>query len=146
MDKILKGKYTSYNIELSGYVSVWVDNYKDGEVRYGINGWGLKKQTITIPKLNKINLVKVRKFVLDYLNKQLYEKISTYKFRKEVDILDNIQYSQYTNEHNIGTPSKDDFIEWKKGNKDLFVQDISIYVKINGVDVTEDDLRTIVNI
>lgn len=81
------------------------------------------------------------------MNDTLYEDLTIRKFKKYVQIIDNrVCFNQYTNDNNDWTPSREDFREWKKGNINLYVQDINITLKINGENVLEEDLNKIVNL
>lgn len=144
---LLKKNYNNIVVEIGGFITVWEDNFNDGEVRDGINEWNLEENKIIFEKLNKKTLKEIKKALFNKMNDELYKKLTIRKFKKYVGILDNrVCFNQYTNDDNDWTPSREDFREWKKGNINLYVQDINITLKINGEDVLEEDLEKIINL
>ncbi len=139
-------KYNNYQIEICGDVTVWIDNYENDQISYGVNSWSLDAHRLNVSTLSKINLSRIRKCIQDYLNEVLYSELKTKKFREGIAIGgDKLHYSQYTNPDNTGEPTKKDFKKWRDGLADLYVQDIILYVNINGVRVDSKDLAEIIN-
>lgn len=144
---MLNKKYNQFEITIGGHVDVWVDNNKNGQQGNFVNFWDLQGKIFTVEKLDKKSLKEIKKNILEVLNHNLYKNITVRKFNKYVDIIDNrILWSQYTNEDNTGGPTKSDWIKFRKGTKNLYVQDLNITVTINGEDVEEDDLKAILNL
>lgn len=144
---MLNKKYNQFEITIGGYVDVWIDNNENGQQGGFVDAWDLQKETFTIEKLNKKCLKEVKSRILEKLNRNTYKVVSARGFNKFVDIIDNrVLWSQYTNEDNTDEPSKSDWIKFRRGTKNLYVQDLNITVTINGEDVREDDLRAILNL
>lgn len=138
-------RYNNYQVEICGDVTVWADNYENGQVAYDVNSWSLDVHKFNVDTLSKVNLSVIRKNIQDYLNKVLYSELKTKKFREGIEIGgDRLYYSQYTNVDNTGEPTKKDFKKWRDGLTDLYVQDIILYVDINGIRVDSKDLAEII--
>lgn len=144
---MLNKNYNNIVVEISGFITVWEDNFNDGEVRSDINEWEIEKTQLIFEKLNKKTLKEIKKALFNKMNDTLYEDLTIRKFKKYVQIIDNrVCFSQYTNDDNDWTPTREDFREWKKGKINLYVQDINIILQINGENVLEEDLNKIVNL
>lgn len=144
---MLNKNYNNIVVEISGFITVWEDNFNDGEVRSDINEWEIEKTQLIFEKLNKKTLKEIKKALFNKMNDTLYEDLTIRKFKKYVQIIDNrVCFSQYTNDDNDCTPTREDFREWKKGKINLYVQDINIILQINGENVLEEDLNKIVNL
>lgn len=146
MKKInLEKDYNKLIVEIAGFTYVTVDNWNDGELGQ-VNEWELEKTYLELNTLNKKAFKEIKKAILERLNQELYKDITTRYFNKYVcdNIIDNrVCWSQYTNEDNSWEPTKKEYRDFKKGLKDLFIQNINISVKINGERVSEQDLYTI---
>lgn len=144
---MLNKNYNNIVVEIIGFITVWEDNFNDGEVRSDINEWEIEKTQLIFEKLNKKTLKEIKKALFNKMNDTLYEDLTIRKFKKYVQIIDNrVCFSQYTNDDNDCTPTREDFREWKKGKINLYVQDINIILQINGENVLEEDLNKIVNL
>ena len=148
MKKInLEKDYNRLVVEIGGFTIVSQDNWNDGEVGL-VNEWELEKTYLKLNDLNKKAFKEIKKAIFERLNQELYKNMSMKYFNKYVckNIIDNrICWSQYTNEDNSWEPTKKEYRDFKKGLKDLYIQNINISVKINGEKVTENDLYTILN-
>lgn len=140
--------YNQIVIELGGFVDVWQDNFNEGQIgNYSSNSWELKTEKLIFQKITKKEIKEIKKALFNKLNDNLYKNISMKTFNKYVETIDNrLCYSQYTNEDNTGEPSCKDYREFKKGNKNLYVQDINITVSINSQDIKECDLIKILEV
>lgn len=144
---MLNKKYNQFEITIGGYVGVWVDNNKNGQQGNFVNFWDLQGKIFSVEKLDRKSLKEIKKNILEVLNHNLYKNITARKFNKYVDIIDNrVLWSQYTNEDNTGDPTKSDWIKFRKGTKNLYVQDLNITIYINGEEIAEEDLRKIINL
>lgn len=144
---MLNKKYNQFEITINGYVDVWLNNNENGQQGSFVNFWDLQGKIFTVEKLDKKSLKEIKKNILEVLNNNLYKNITVRKFNKYVDIIDNrVLWSQYTNEDNTWEPSKSDWIKFRKGTKNLYVQDLNITVCINGEEMSEEDLRTLINL
>ena len=141
---MLKKDYkNSYVCEILGYTSVYEDDYNDGECDY-VNAWDTDSKQIVIKALNENGILQLQKFILNYLNDMLFDRLNLNNFSENVIAFDTrIDYSQPCNENNQ-KPTETEIELWKKGKCKLYTQDISLYMTINGIAVSEEDLNTII--
>lgn len=58
---MLNKNYNNIVVEISGFITVWEDNFNDGEVRSDINEWEIEKTQLIFEKLNKKTLKEIKK-------------------------------------------------------------------------------------
>jgi len=128
----------SYTIKVSSYTTVYEDDYIEGEATNASNSWSGDSKIIN--STEDTLEADIRDGVLDYLENELYvsDKYLTDSLRTYADE-DYFYYSKFVDADN-DKPSESQVDEWKNGGETLYVQNISITVSVNGVNLPMDIL------
>lgn len=148
---MLDNKYTkkSYTIKFDGWVDVFEDDYKDGQLEY-VNCWSIPKKEIELETLDTIESKHlIKNAIIDFLNNEILfydNKITPDKISDNITVIDNrVCTIQLANNENF-EPTKNQIELWKNSDLMLYVQDISIAISINNIDVSETDLYNILEV
>lgn len=128
-----------FEIEISGFVDVYEDDYKKGEIS-NVNYWELKSKYFIIDDILK-NKELIKKEVIDYINNELFNNIecSEYKALFSCCMDNRILWSQLCDEKN-SEPTETQYQLWKDGKIKLYTQNFDISIKINNIEVSESDM------
>lgn len=138
--KIIELINNSYEVEISSFTDVTADNYKNGCEVNPCNYFEGDKISFNLDTLDNIqDILKDR--IMDYLENNIfyYEKIKEDSF---CIIDERLCINQLVNNNNY-EPSENELKAWKKGEIDLYIQDINIYISINGIELNSDILALI---
>ena len=132
-----------YTIEIISDTEVCVDDYNDGELE-NVNSW---TNDTTIFHTEQENLSsELLTYLTTYIEDTLYVELNKDNtIREALEAYDDSDYfyvSKMVNKDNC-EPYKSEIEEWKKGQTKLYVQNISITVKINGKSIPADLLSDI---
>ena len=134
----LIGKH--YTIKIKSHTDVVEDNYEEGELEY-VNSWS--EDTITVNSTAEALEADIKQITLDYLQNTLYvsDKYLVESLKNYIDE-DFFYYSKFVDIDNT-TPSEEQVKSWRKGEEKMFVQNISISISVNGINLTMDILLDI---
>lgn len=130
----------SYEVEISGFSDITEDNFKDGASINQCNYFDNEKISFSLDNLDNFETI-IKDKIKDYLE----DKIYYYEDVKEEDISiidDRLCLCQMVDNDN-SQPSKYEFEQFERGKINLYIQDINIYVSINGTTLNENILRAI---
>ena len=131
-----------FDIVIGGFVNVGKDNYNEGCLNQ-VNCWDLESNVLTDVKDIEKEKKEINKFILDYINYNLYKEL---KDLKNIDFGENnIYYGQEVNEDNE-EPTQIEMEKWKNGEIDLYYQNLIFGVFINGIAIEEQDLQNILSL
>ena len=136
--QIKKNICCSYEMKISGYAEVYVDDYKNGE---GENRNQYEYSNVSF-SLNDEDLVfGIKEKFEKYIERELFCDSN------DVDLSDSLENDciiiPVTVDVNNEIPSEDDIEKWKKGEIELFVQYNYIYISVNGVNLKSPTLQSI---
>jgi hypothetical protein len=143
LDRIKNEIGNTFQVEISSHAEVHVDSYEHGEGEWR-NSW--ENQTMSFTVIDENELADTIKTKLkDYIENELY---TDYNQDDLVEMFNNYgdeTYFYITKFVDVDNqePSDSQIEDWKKGQEELFIQDNTVTVSINGTDITGESLQAL---